>query len=94
MAGSGRRTSGNGSSSWVWLMWDNHKLTSHTATYHYYHAFDRSLAPAVLAFRRSRMLSALGTLDLHLRDRAYVRAMPRRWSICRCAGTCSFTVKS
>ncbi len=55
-----------------WLMWDNHKLTSYTATYRYYFAFDRSLDPAVLAFQRSRMLSALGILDLHLRDRAYV----------------------
>lgn len=55
-----------------WLMWDNHKLTSYTATYRYYHAFDRSLDPAVLAFQRGRMLSALDILNLHLGDRGYV----------------------
>lgn len=53
-------------------MWDNHRLTSYTATYRYYHAFDGCLAPAVLTFHCSRMLSALGILDLHLRDRAYL----------------------
>jgi glutathione S-transferase len=55
-----------------WLMWDNHKLTSYTATYRYYRTFDPSLDPAVLAFQRGRMLAALDILNIHLRDRGYV----------------------
>lgn len=55
-----------------WLMWDNHKLTSYTATYRYYRSFDPSIDPAVLAFQRGRMLAALDILNLHLRNRDYI----------------------
>ena len=56
-----------------WLLWDNHKLTSYTATLR----FLRSIAPtpgdpAVIAFLRGRAEAAWGVLDAHLAGRTYV----------------------
>lgn len=56
-----------------WLLFDNHKLTSYTATYR----FMRSLAkpppdPAVAAEFRKRAEAAWGVLDSHLAGREWV----------------------
>jgi glutathione S-transferase len=56
-----------------WLLWDNHKLTSYTATLR----FLRSLAPtpadpAVIAFLRGRAETAWGVLEAHLAGRTHV----------------------
>ena len=56
-----------------WLLWDNHKLTSYTATLR----FLRSIAPvpgdpAVIAFLRGRAETAWGVLDAHLAGRTHV----------------------
>ncbi len=55
-----------------WLLWDNHKLTSYTATLRFMSSFVGDSEPAVLAFLRGRAEAAWGVLDAHLTDRRYV----------------------
>jgi glutathione S-transferase len=55
-----------------WLLWDNHKLTSYTATLRYMRTFAPDSEPAVLAFLRGRAETAWGVLDAHLNGRRYV----------------------
>jgi glutathione S-transferase len=55
-----------------WLLWDNHKLTSYTATYRFLRTFTANADPAVLAFMRARAEGAWRVLDDHLADRRYV----------------------
>jgi len=57
-----------------WLFWDNHKLTSYTATYRFMRVFVKNPAPAVLDEFRRRAETAWGVLDAHLRGRSYVVA--------------------
>ncbi len=59
-----------------WTLWDNHKLTSHTATLRWMLNFvpESQHDPAVLAYLRARMLGAFRTLDAHLADRRWVVA--------------------
>lgn len=49
-----------------WLLWDNHKLTSYTATYRFLVALTKDPEPKVVEFLRQRSATALGILDLHL----------------------------
>ena len=55
-----------------WLLWDNHKLTSYTATLRFLRTFGKDPDPAVLAFLRTRAETAWGVLDAHLAGRSYV----------------------
>ena len=55
-----------------WLLWDNHKLTSYTATYRFMRVFTNDPDPAVLKVFRARAESAWGILDAHLAGRHYV----------------------
>ena len=55
-----------------WLLWDNHKLTSFTATLRFMRAFAPDPEPAVLAYLRGRAETAWGVLDAHLNGRRYV----------------------
>jgi glutathione S-transferase len=55
-----------------WLLFDNHKLTSYTATYRFMRTFAKEPDPAVLAEFRRRAESAWGILDAHLSGRSYV----------------------
>ena len=55
-----------------WLFWDNHKLTSYTATYRFMRAFTTDTDPAVLKVFRTRAETAWGILNGHLKDRDYV----------------------
>jgi glutathione S-transferase len=55
-----------------WLLWDNHKLTSYTATYRFMRAFTENPEPAVLKVFRTRAETAWGVLDSHLAGRRYV----------------------
>jgi glutathione S-transferase len=55
-----------------WLLWDNHKLTSYTATLRFMRSFAKGGDPAVVAFLRGRAESAYGVLNAHLADRRYV----------------------
>ena len=50
-----------------WLLFDNHKFTSHFATYRFMKAFGNAASdPAVMAFLRSRMDGAFGIVNKHL----------------------------
>ncbi len=56
-----------------WLFFDNHKFTSHMATYRFMRAFSPSAPdPAVLTWLRSRMDSAFGIVDKHLERRSFM----------------------
>ena len=57
-----------------WLLWDNHKLTSYTATYRFLRTFTKAPDEGVMKFLRGRAESAWGVLDTHLASRRYVVA--------------------
>ena len=54
-----------------WLLFDNHKLTSYTATYRYLRTFATNPDPAGLAEFRKRAETAWGILDAHLTGREF-----------------------
>jgi glutathione S-transferase len=55
-----------------WLFFDNHKLTSYTATYRFMRTFVKDPDPAVMAEFRRRAESAWRILGAHLQGRHYV----------------------
>lgn len=55
-----------------WLLFDNHKLTSYTATARFMRTFASDHDPAVLAEFRRRAESAWAVLDAHLDGRSHV----------------------
>lgn len=55
-----------------WILFDNHKLTSYTATYRFMRAFVTAPEPAVLAEFRKRAEAAWRILDTHLATRTFV----------------------
>ena len=55
-----------------WLLCDNHKLTSYTATYRFMRAFAKDADPAVMADSASAREAAWGVLDAHLDGRRFV----------------------
>ena len=55
-----------------WLFFDNHKLTSYTATYRFMRTFVKEPDPAVLAEFRRRAEAAWGILNAHLDGRTHV----------------------
>jgi glutathione S-transferase len=55
-----------------WLLYDNHKLTSYTATYRFLRALVKDADPAVLAEFKKRAETAWGVLNAHLAGRHYV----------------------
>jgi glutathione S-transferase len=57
-----------------WLLWDNHKLTSYTATYRFLHAFMPGPNPAVVEEFRKRSESSWKILDTRLAGRTYLAA--------------------
>jgi len=57
-----------------WLLWDNHKLTSYTATYRFMRTFTKDTNPAVMEVFRRRAEAAWGVLDAHLADHRYAAA--------------------
>jgi glutathione S-transferase len=57
-----------------WILFDNHKLTSYTATLRFLRTFTKDPDPAVIAFLRTRAEGAWKVLDAHLATRAYVAA--------------------
>jgi len=59
---------------WRWLLWDNHKLTSYTATYRFLRVFAPQPDPAVTAEFFKRAQAAWKILDTHLADRPFVAA--------------------
>ena len=57
-----------------WLLWDNHKLTSYTATYRFMRALAKDPEPAVIEEFGKRARAAWGVLEAHLAGRRYVVA--------------------
>ena len=57
-----------------WLLFDNHKFTSYTATYRYLRTFAADADAAVIAEFGKRARTAWGILDAHLQGRRYVAA--------------------
>jgi glutathione S-transferase len=57
-----------------WLLWDNHKLTSYTATMRFLRTYTEDADPAVRAFLRGRSETAWKVLNTHLGGRRYVVA--------------------
>ena len=57
-----------------WLLWDNHKLTSYTATYRFLRTFVKGADESVMKFLRGRAEIAWGVLNAHLSARHYVVA--------------------
>ncbi len=55
-----------------WLLFDNHKLTSYTATHRFLLEFTEDPDPAVLDFLYTRSRTALGILNTHLENRRFV----------------------
>jgi glutathione S-transferase len=55
-----------------WLLWDNHKLTSYTATLRFMRALAKDPDPAVVAEFHKRAEGAWSVLNAHLAGRKYV----------------------
>ena len=55
-----------------WLLWDNHKLTSYTATYRFMRALAKDPDPGAMAEFGRRARAAWTVLDAHLAGRRYV----------------------
>ena len=55
-----------------WLLWDNHKLTSYTATYRFMRALAKDPDPGAMAEFGKRARAAWSVLDAHLAGRRYV----------------------
>ncbi|MFO1322655.1 MAG: glutathione S-transferase [Burkholderiales bacterium] len=55
-----------------WLLFDNHKLTSYTATYRFMRVLAKDPNPDAMAEFRRRAEAAWGVLDTHLAGRTYV----------------------
>jgi glutathione S-transferase len=55
-----------------WMFFDNHKLTSYTATLRFMRTFGDAPNPVILAFLRGRAETAWGILDSHLAGRRFV----------------------
>jgi glutathione S-transferase len=54
-----------------WILWDNHKLTGYIATLRFFVQFMKTGETPVTEFLRGRVKSALGILNLHLRDKKF-----------------------
>ena len=56
-----------------WLLFDNHKVTSHFATYRFMKAFGPAAPdPAVMAWLRGRLDNSFGIVEKHLADRQFM----------------------
>ena len=57
---------------WRWILFDNHKLTSYTATLRFMRAIAKTGETEVTDFLHKRAAAAWGILDRHLHDRDFV----------------------
>ena len=57
-----------------WLLWDNHKFTSYTATFRFLRALAKDPDPAVVDEFGRRARAAWGLLDHHLAGRSWIVA--------------------
>jgi len=54
-----------------WILFDNHKLTSYTATLRFLRTFTEAPDPVILQFLRTRAETAWGILNAHLAGRTF-----------------------
>ncbi len=59
---------------WRWILFDNHKLTSYTATLRFMLTFTDDKEGPVIDWLRTRSQAALAVLNTHLSDRQFVAA--------------------
>lgn len=59
---------------WRWILFDNHKLTSYTATLRFMRGIAKTGETSVTDFLHKRATAAWGILDNHLSDRSFVVA--------------------
>ena len=59
---------------WRWILFDNHKLTSYTATLRYLRTLAKTGETPVTEFLHKRVEAAYGVLDRHLAGQAFVVA--------------------
>ena len=57
---------------WRWILFDNHKLTSYTATLRFMRSIARTGETPVTDFLHKRASAAWGILDKHLSDKTFV----------------------
>jgi glutathione S-transferase len=57
-----------------WILWDNHKLTSYTATYRFLRNFAKKEGSPETEFFKGRMIAAMKILNGWLADRDWVAA--------------------
>lgn len=55
-----------------WMFWDNHKLTSYTATYRFMSLFQKKSDDPVAKFFHARAVNAWTVLEAHLADRSFI----------------------
>lgn len=59
---------------WRWILFDNHKFTSYTATLRFLRSIAKTGETEVTDFLHKRATAAWSTLDRHLADRSFVVA--------------------
>lgn len=71
-----------------WILWDNHKFTSYTATLRFLRTFlpEAQRDPAVIAWLETRALAAWKVLDSHLASRDFIVAGRLTTADLSCAG--------
>ena len=77
-----------------WLLFDNHKLTSYTATLRFMLTFTKTGETLVTEFLRGRSQTALEILDGHLAAHRFAVGERPTLRIFRCAGICSGPTRS
>jgi len=55
-----------------WILWDNHKLTSYTATFRFMSLFQKKTDDPVTLFMQARAVNACKVLEAHLGARDFV----------------------
>lgn len=57
-----------------WILWDNHKLSSYTATWRFLHSFakDNERNPGAAELLGTRARTAMGILDRHMANRDWI----------------------
>ncbi|MBI1386028.1 MAG: glutathione S-transferase [Rhizobiales bacterium] len=68
----GARSADEGREILRWLLWDNHKLTSYTATYRFLGRFAPGASPEVIAFFGQRARTAWDVLEQQLAGRTFL----------------------
>jgi len=71
-----------------WVLWDNHKLTSYSATWRFLTNFvpEETRKPDVVDFLEARARAALGVLDTHLSNRDWIVGATLTVADLSCAG--------